>query len=841
MALWGFKWLKFFLNPFGDDDFDHISEDDRRAYIIHRLETAKFKEYSWIVVVAGVGFFTDAYSIFAINMVLPILGIIYYSENGGIMPHNYETALSVVTLGGSIIGQIAFGLGADLWGRRKMYGLELIITIGATLGVVMASKGIDGSMSIIVWLLIWRFAPTRMRGKMLTVVFACQPVGQLAATLVALIAAARQRNGIPDDATTTTCNTDCTRTLDSIWRWIIGVGVIPAVIALWFRLTIIESPRYTADVGGDTAKAASELKRYLLGSQQTGLVSATSVGTRNNLGYEMPPLRRSTSTGARSGPPIDTALDAEYGEGHPLSRRSSGAVSVDFAEGDITENAHETHPLARTSSGAISVDSGARSDEEADHDPLTEQHHLMGPGHIEAEGSSAVSPRRSRADSRQASHGFATAEDPYQPDDFEEAPYQDDPEANTHFNMNRLSEHPSKQYFMDSTGQAFLGVPMTGGMIANSDDNKQPPPPSWEDFKDYFWHKGNLRTLIATSVCWFCVDLPFYGLGMNSPKIITKIWYGKNVPTEPVYQLLVHNVWQSLVVVSLGAIVGVSITFVAIDRLGRKWIQMIGFFWLFILFIVIGGSFYHLYDIGGQAAIVVLYILCQIFFNFGPNATTYILPAELFPTRYRALCHGISAAFGKLGSVVAQLFLAYINYGHGIDYNTIEKWLPYSLLIFSTPMLLGLYLTIIWIPPSSSTKGIQTLEQLQKGRFPPKDYSTTKWGKPVVMVWKLCVRIGRGMFMFLDGLSGGEVGERERRERDGRGVGGEREGEGEGGVVGGEENGGDGERRGEGSGWEMDERGRGRTGARLGDDDGDGGARREGGVRAFVNGSVRHR
>lgn len=111
---------------------------------------------------------------------------------------------------------------------------------------------------------------------------------------------------------------------------------------------------------------------------------------------------------------------------------------------------------------------------------------------------------------------------------------------------------------------------------------------------------------------------PVYGLGMNSPKIITNIWYGKkSPPNDPIYTMLVHDVWQSLVVVSLGALVGISITFVAIDRLGRKWIQMIGFFWLFILFIVIGGSFYHLYEIGGQAAIVVLYILCQIFFNFG--------------------------------------------------------------------------------------------------------------------------------------------------------------------------------------------------------------------------------
>lgn len=108
-----------------------------------------------MVIVAGVGFFTDAYSIFAINMVIPMLGIVYY---GGQMPRNYETALSVVTVGGSILGQIGFGLAADIWGRRKMYGVELIITIGATLGVVMSSPGVEGSMSIIVWLLFWRFA-----------------------------------------------------------------------------------------------------------------------------------------------------------------------------------------------------------------------------------------------------------------------------------------------------------------------------------------------------------------------------------------------------------------------------------------------------------------------------------------------------------------------------------------------------------------------------------------------------------------------------------------------------------------------------------------------------------
>jgi PHS family inorganic phosphate transporter-like MFS transporter len=89
-----------------------------------------------------------------------MLGLIYYrdNENRGKMPHTYQTALGVVTLGGSMVGQVAFGLGADLYGRRKMYGLELIITIFATLGVVMSSNGTEGSMSVIAWLLVWRFA-----------------------------------------------------------------------------------------------------------------------------------------------------------------------------------------------------------------------------------------------------------------------------------------------------------------------------------------------------------------------------------------------------------------------------------------------------------------------------------------------------------------------------------------------------------------------------------------------------------------------------------------------------------------------------------------------------------
>ena len=54
------------------------------------------------------------------------------------------------------MGQVSFGFMADKNGRKKMYGAELVLLIGSTLGVVMSSRGHDDSMSIYAWLIWWR-------------------------------------------------------------------------------------------------------------------------------------------------------------------------------------------------------------------------------------------------------------------------------------------------------------------------------------------------------------------------------------------------------------------------------------------------------------------------------------------------------------------------------------------------------------------------------------------------------------------------------------------------------------------------------------------------------------
>ena len=57
-------------------------------------------------------------------------------------------------------------------------------------------------------------------------------------------------------------------------------------------------------------------------------------------------------------------------------------------------------------------------------------------------------------------------------------------------------------------------------------------------------------------------------------------------------------------------------------------------------------------------AFMALYCIANFFLNFGPNTTTFIVPGEVFPTRYRSTAYGISAACGKLGAVIAQILLA---------------------------------------------------------------------------------------------------------------------------------------------------------------------------------------
>lgn len=53
--------------------------------------------------------------------------------------------------------------------------------------------------------------------------------------------------------------------------------------------------------------------------------------------------------------------------------------------------------------------------------------------------------------------------------------------------------------------------------------------------------------------------------------------------------------------------------------------------------------------------------------NAGPNCTTFLIPAEVFPTRVRGTAHGMSAAAGKCGAVLTAFAFGSVEAAIGLD------------------------------------------------------------------------------------------------------------------------------------------------------------------------------
>lgn len=109
----------------------------------------------------------------------------------------------------------------------------------------------------------------------------------------------------------------------------------------------------------------------------------------------------------------------------------------------------------------------------------------------------------------------------------------------------------------------------------------------------------------------------------------------------------------NIILAVAGLIPGYYCAVILIDRVGRKPLQIGGFAILTIIFCIFGFG----YDTLPAGALVALVCLANFFSNFGPNTTTFIVPGEAFPTRYRSTSHGLSAASGKIGAIISQAFI----------------------------------------------------------------------------------------------------------------------------------------------------------------------------------------
>lgn len=589
-----------FLTPLLTDFFQELK---KREWVLDTIDSSSFQV--WVVVVAGVGFLTDSFALFCLNIVTPMLGYVYWPENrdsDGVpqLPLTVKTAMMCSTLAGTMIGQVAFGIAADRVGRRKMYGLELVIIIVGTMLLIMSSNGEKNSMSIGGWLIAWRtvvgvgigadyplsaaitaeFAPRKHRARMMTWVFFAQPIGQLLANVLSLAAAHGFRSHIT--ATELACpageeGLECFRAIDRLWRLVVGLGIVPAVVALAFRFTIPESPRYKLDILRNTYTVFEDTKNYY--------------------GGRVPDVERREMES--TGPAI-----------HLIARPAS--ITSSIAPEDVVEN------------------------------------------------------------------------------DGEES--------------ERLSSSVRRQSTLQNVeSRAPDGVP---------------PLASWADAKNFFIVERNWYWLAGTSLAWCFLDFSFYGLGLSSPEIVRHIWEDPTNPRASVFDALQDNSLHTLVMVSIGSILGGATMIKVIKYASPKVIQFWGFLVLFVLFIITGSAWTKLLD-SSRSGLIVLYVVSQIAFNFGPNVTTFIIPAEIFPTRYRCTCHGIAAASGKLGSWLVQIFLAYAF--RSDNQSQQEDWerenFGHILQVMSAFMLAGAVTTHFLVPETRDQNNkSRTLEMLGRGK-----------------------------------------------------------------------------------------------------------------------------
>ena len=94
-------------------------------------------------------------------------------------------------------------------------------------------------------------------------VFSMQGVGQLLCAIVALIVTAAFKSSFINIETVDQCDYACQLAADRSWRIIVGFGALPACFALYYRITIPETPRYTFDVAHDVEKADADIKAYV--------------------------------------------------------------------------------------------------------------------------------------------------------------------------------------------------------------------------------------------------------------------------------------------------------------------------------------------------------------------------------------------------------------------------------------------------------------------------------------------------------------------------------------------------------------------------------------------------
>jgi MFS family permease len=175
--------------------------------------------------------------------------------------------------------------------------------------------------------------------------------------------------------------------------------------------------------------------------------------------------------------------------------------------------------------------------------------------------------------------------------------------------------------------------------------------------------KTNRRATILASVPWFLQDLGTYGIGIFTPTILAAALGANSDHARSIADVIAKDIVaaQGAALITTLLIIGIIFAVLLADVVGRIALQILGFFGCAAgLFIASLSSYFT----GGTQTLLIFagFMLFNFMTNLGPNAQTYLLAGEVFPTAVRGKGAGFAAAFAKIGAVAtAFLFPILLN------------------------------------------------------------------------------------------------------------------------------------------------------------------------------------
>jgi MFS family permease len=163
------------------------------------------------------------------------------------------------------------------------------------------------------------------------------------------------------------------------------------------------------------------------------------------------------------------------------------------------------------------------------------------------------------------------------------------------------------------------------------------------------------RATVLASVPWFLQDLGTYGIGIFTPIILAKAVGSKDEHAANLAAIIHNDILgaRGAALIDALLIVGVAAAVFLADRVGRIRLQVVGFLGCALGLFLASCSAYA----AGPTKMALIFaglMLFNFMTNLGPNAMTYLIAGEVFPTRVRGTGAGFAASFGKVGAVATS-------------------------------------------------------------------------------------------------------------------------------------------------------------------------------------------